>query len=503
VFENIQVFCLFYYIMRTLIAFLCCIMLLQVRAQDTTTAGKWTLQRCVDYAIKNNISVRQADVQARVAALQLKTAEFNKYPSAGFSTGLGGQFGRSVDPTTNQFTTTKLLYQNLQLQGGVQVFGFGQLKNAYSAAKFNEQAALIDIERAANDVSLNVALYYLQVLASREQINIAAIQVGQDNSQLKDTRARVNAGTLPELNAVEIEAQLATDSASFITAQSTFDQNVLTLKAALNLDAAAPFDLDLPAVDKIPIVPLLDLQPEALYQIAYKNQPLQKENNLKILGAQKSIDANKAALYPSLSIGYSLGSSFSNSLKQIDLNSVAVIGEIPTGTYAKVNNVPYDVYEPLYTYNYKSKSFGNWWSGYGNQLDQNFRQALGLTISVPIFNTGNTYRINYEQSKLNLKNLQLQKEQADMTLKQNIYSAYANAVASVKKYYASVKSVESAQKAYDFSRKRYDVGLLGTIDLLTNQNNLLRTKLQLLSDQYDYVFRMKLLEFYKGDGLKL
>lgn len=465
---------------------------------------KWTLRRSVEYAVKNNISVKQADVQLRISELQLKQARLNQVPSVGFNTGLGTQFGRSIDPTTNQFTTTQLLYQNLGLQGNIPIYGFGQLKHAVSAAKFSAEAALKDVERAANDVSMNVATYYLQVLAAKEQINISEVQIKQDLAQYKDTKSRVDAGALPELNLAEIESQLATDSISLITARATFDQNVLSLKALLNIDAGDAFEVDTPPMDQIPLESIADMQPDYVYQLALANQPLQKVNELKIKSAEKTIQANKAALYPVLSAGYNLNSRFSNSLRTVDPSTLSVSGyKLVDGTVARYNNMDLPIYNASVTYDYQSLPFGKWWAGYGRQIKDNFSQAVGLTLSVPIFSSGNTTRINYQQSVLNLKNLKLQKDQANQDLQQNIYKAHVNAVSAMQKYFAGERSVVTAQKAYDFATKRYEVGLLSSIDLLTNQNNLLKAKLQQLSNQYEYVFRMKLLEFYKGQGLKL
>ncbi|BAV10255.1 RND efflux system, outer membrane lipoprotein CmeC [Filimonas lacunae] len=461
---------------------------------------KWDLRRCVEYAVKNNISVKQADVQARISELQLKQARMNRFPSLGFSTGLGTQFGRSIDPTTNQFTTTQLLYQNYGLQGSVQVFGFGQLKNSIQAARFNAEAALKDIERAANDVSMNVATYYLQVVASKEQINISEVQIKQDLAQYKDTKSRVDAGALPELNLAEIESQLATDSIALITSRATFEQNVLSLKALLNIEAGDAFEVDTPPMEQIPLENIADMQPDIVYQLALNNQPLQKVNELKIKGAEKTIAAYKSQLYPSLSLGYSLTSRFSSSLKSAT-NTIAGYDYLPY--FTDINGQIYPVQTPVYSSSYSRKSFGKWWDGYGSQLDQNFNQSIGFTLSVPIFNSGNTYKVNYQRSQLDLKTLQLQKAQANQDLQQNIYKAYVNATSAMQKFYAGDRSVASAQKAYDFATKRYEVGLLSSIDLLTNQNNLLKAKLQQLSNQYEYVFRMKLLEFYKGQGLKL
>jgi len=437
--------------------------LFAISSQAQEKVDKWDLRKCVDYAMKNNISVKQADVQARIAALQFQQAKDYQIPSASFNTGYGPQFGRSIDPTTNQYTTVPLMQQSYSLSGQVQVYNWGRLKNNREANNFSAQAALKDIERAANDVAINVATYYLQVLASKEQITVSEVQIAQRKAQLEITRKQVAAGSLPELNYIQIEAQLATDSSNYISNKSVFEQNVLFLKALLNIDAALPFEVETPSVDKIPIETFSELQPEVVYQLALGNQPLQIENELKIKAAEKSVLSNKATLYPSIGGNYSLGTTYNN--KAID-----------------------------YTTGKKSPYF--------TQLDDNFRQSLGIGLSIPIFNNGQ-YRINYEQSKLNLKNTVLQKDQANQTLKQNIYTSYTNAVNALEKLNASKKNVESAQKVYDFSFKRYEVGLLSTLELITNENNLITAKLQLVASEYDYVFKMKLLEFYKGQGLKL
>ncbi|NNV55959.1 TolC family protein [Limnovirga soli] len=454
---------------------------------------KWDLRRCVDYAIKNNISVKQADVQARLSALQLQQAKMNKLPTASLGTGMGLQFGRSIDPTTNQFTTTQLLYQNYQLQGGATIYSFGRLKNGQDAASFNAQAALEDVERTKNDISLNVASYYLQVLSTKEQINISEVQLSQTRTQYENTRKRVDAGALPELNLAEIEAQLATDSSNLITAQTAFQQNLLQLKALLNIDMAAPFEVDTPPIDLIPLEPLAELEPELVFSMAVTSQPQQKANDLRIKGAEKTIKVNKAALNPSLSGFYSLGSTFNN--QAISPNGSITVNP-PIGK-VNVDGTDYSVYpnQP-----YSVNTYGK--TKYFKQIDQNFSQSVGINISVPIFSNGNA-RIAVENAKLNLENLQLQKAQADQTLKTNIYTAYTNAISSMEKYNASGRSVQSAQKAFDFATKRYEVGLLSSIDLITNQNNLLRAKLQQLANHYDYVFKMKVVEFYKGQGIKL
>lgn len=463
---------------------------------------KWDLRRCVEYAMKNNVTVRQADIQARIAALQVKQAQLNQYPNANLSSNIGLQLGRSIDPTTNQFTTTQLVYNSFGLNGGVEVFNWGHLKNLRIAAGFSAQAALADIEKSANDIALTVATYYLQALAARQQIDIVQIQIGQTLAQLSVTTNKVNAGALPELNLAQTQAQLATDSSNFITAQATYRQDLLALKGALNLDPATPFQIETPPIETVPLEDIMTLQPESVYLIASQSFPQLRANDLRIKMAQTNIQVARSQMYPSISLGYNLGTNFSNSFKGVDFANPQYNGYKSTGLITTINGTNYNVLQPSVSYADVHRNIFNVWNGYGSQMNQNFRQSIGFSINVPIFNNG-SYRINYERSKLDLRSYELQKEQSARQLKLDIYTAYNNALTAMEKFNAGRKSVDAAQKAYDFASKRYEVGLLSTIDLITSQNNLLTAKLQELNSQFEYVFRMKLLEFYKGEGLKL
>jgi outer membrane protein len=324
-------------ITRYVLLLLLCFSMRGIKAQDV-----WDLRRCVDYAIKNNISVKQADVQARIADLQYQQSKQNKWPTASFTANAGGQFGRSISPTTNLYTTNNLFFNQYQLQGGAELYNWGRLKNTEAAASFNAQAALVDVEKTTNDIALNVASYYLQVLATNEQIEISKIQIGQTKAQYDITRKKVDAGALPELNLVEIESQLATDSSNLVTAQATFDQDVLLLKAVLNLDMALPFEVDTPPVETIPLQPLGELQPDYVFNLASQNWAEQRAYQLRIKGSEKNIKANKALMYPSFSGFYTLGTTY-NSLAQIPVDSFPYVNTKPVGT-VNVNGTDYSVY---------------------------------------------------------------------------------------------------------------------------------------------------------------
>ena len=454
---------------------------------------KWDLQKCVNYALEHNISVRQADLQTRFAALDFQQSKMALQPGVNFSTNLGYSSGRNQDPTSFSLITQGYLTNGYSLQAGLDLFNWFTKKNSIAAKEFSLKAADAGLEKAKDDVALNVAVAYLQALLNREQINLAKATIVQTKAQLESTRKQVDAGKLPELNAVNLESILATDSSNLIAAETTAQKSLLMMKALLNLEADVAFDIAMPPVGAIPIENLADLQPDAVYNLAVKSMPQQKVDELNLKAAMKNAEVARGAMYPTLSMFGSLGTTFNNRAREI--KSIKTVNA-PLGTVS-VNGTNYDVF-PLQPFT--SANYGG--IGYFDQLNQNFRQSIGLSISVPIAN-GGSLRTNWQRSKLNIKQVELQKEQNSFTLKQDIYNAYYDAVAAIQKYNANKRSVDAAEKAYDFASKRYDVGLLSTYDLITTQTTLQEAKTQALLSQYDYVFKMKLLEFYKGQGLKL
>jgi len=461
-------------------------------AASAQPASKWNIVRCVDHAMKHNISVRQADLQTRFSALSLTQNKASQLPTLNYSASTGYRLGRSENPTTGVLEDNNFFNLSMQLQTGVTIFNWFSKKNTIEASRLSWEADKAQVQKAKDDVALNVAVAYLQILLAKEQVNLAAVQVQQTTDQLTSTRKRVDAGALPELNAAELEAQLARDSSSLVTAQASVQQFLLQMKALLNLDAGEAFEIETPPVDKIPVEALGDLQPEAVYALAIASLPQQKINSLRIQSAKKSVEAARGMMYPTFSAFGGLGTSYVN----IKIPNYNPGPYKPTGAIVNVSGTDYIVQAPSFVQAGESSI------PMGTQFRNNFAQNIGIGISVPILN-GRSARSNWERNKLTVQQFELQKESGDMQLKQDIYKAYNDATAALQKFNADKKSVQTSEKAYDYARKRYDLGLLSTYDLLNSQNNVLRSKIQALYAHYDYVFKMKLLEFYKGQGLKL
>lgn len=460
---------------------------------------KWTLQECVDYALENNLSIKQSDVQAKIAGLNYKQSRLSQIPTANFSNTEGFRFGKSQNPSTGILENQNYFTIGLNFSSNVEIFNFFSRKNAILANEWNMLAAEASVDQLKNDISLTVANSYLQVLLAAEQQEIARVQVEQSASQLESVRKQVDAGVLPELNAIEIEAQLANDSANYITAAGNVTQAKLVLKAYMNLDAASPFEIETPSVEQIPLEPIADLQPDIVYESALRNLPQTKVDRYNLEGGQKNVLAARGQLYPSISAFGSLSTNYgyfrTPNYEQI------LTGYGPSGLFVPDGSGGFiDVQKPLYTLGGKKGYITS--DPLGTQFSNNFGQQIGISLNIPIFN-GWQVRGNYERAKLNVRNLEYQRDLNNANLKQDIYQAYNSAIVALEKFTSSKAAVDAAQKSYEYSTKRFDVGMLTTLEQITNQNNLFRAKLQYVLNQYDYVFKMKVLEFYKGQGIKL
>ncbi len=477
------------------------VLLLLLIFGSASAQKKWTLQECVQYAMDSNISVKQSDLQAKTAEIAYKQSKFSQYPSANLSNNDGWRFGKSQNPSTGILENQNFFSVGLNLQSSAEIFNWFSKRNTILANQWSLEAAKAATEKMKNDIALTVANSYLQILLAREQEKIAKVQVGQSRTQLDIVNLQVKAGALPELNAVELEAQLATDTSNLITASGNVTQAKYVLMAYMNVDAAEPFDIDEPPIEKIPLETIGDLQPDHVYALALSNLPQQRMNDFNIKAAEKNSLAARGSMYPSISAFGSLSSNYGYSrtpyFTQV-LSGYKSSGLVVTDGMGNVLN-NYDVQQPVFTDGPKKYITS---PGLGTQVNNNFGQTIGISISVPLFN-GWQAKANYKRSKINVQNMEYQKDLDNKTLKQDIYQAYNAAIVAMNKFTSSEKAVESAQKGYDFALLRYKVGMLGTLELTTNQNKLFTAKLQNVVNQFDYVFKMKVLEFYKGQGLKL
>ncbi len=461
---------------------------------DGKAQQQWSLKQCIDYALENNISIKEAGLQSRLAALDYHLSRLSVFPSVSAGTNLGYSSGRNQDPTSFNLITAGYLSNGYQLQAGVDIFNWFSKKNTIAARENNLLMQGELLEKARNDIALNIATAYLQVILAQKQMEITDVKIEQTRQQLQLVKLQVAAEKIPLLQQQQVEAQLAMDESAKTDAAVAISRQLLLLKALLNMDAAVNFDVIVPgAIDKIPLESIARLQPEYVYNSALQNLPQQKADSFNIVAAKYTKAAARGQMFPTVSLFTSFGTTYNNRAQTITGKNTV---NSPIGS-VNINAVNYQVYplNPFEIYSYGKIQ-------YFNQLNQNFRQSIGISVNIPIFSNG-TLKGNYKRAIINEEQALLRKQQNSFTLKQDIYQAYNDASAALQKVNAQQKAVETNEIAYKLANQRFQVGLLSSFELLNTQNQLATAKLQLLYARFDYIFKIKLLEFYKGEGLKL
>lgn len=465
----------------------------QVAAQD-----KWSLKRCVDYAMANNISIKQQDVQKRLAELTLKQSQLSQIPNLSASVSGNYNAGRSVNPTTYTYETQGFLSSNASLNTNVTLFNWFSKRNTIASNIYQANAYGFLLEKAKNDVAFNIASTFLQILQNNEQVHVNETQLTLTKAQLSNTEKLVAAGSVPESNQADLLAQLARDSANLITAQNNVILSTLQMKALLNLGFDISFQPEIPTdISNIPLPSLNEVDPEMVYSAAMSTNPLIRADSLQIKSWERSVAASKGAMFPTLSLTAGIGTNYANNVN--DIRNVVLGPFQDTLGTVSVGGTSYNVIGKPYTV--PSQVVGGK-TPFGTQISNNFQQAVGLSLSIPIFNAWQA-RAQYKRNKLNLYNQELTRDKDNQQLRQDIYTAHANAVAAIQKFYAASRGVDASQKAFDFATKRFNLGLMNTIDYITTQNNLFQAQINKVSAQYDYIFRMKLLEFYRDQKITL
>ena len=448
----------------------------------------WTLKECVDYALQHNISIKQSEVSAELAHLSVTQNLANLFPTVNGSVSHNYNFGRSIDPFSNSFTTQQIRSNNLSLSSNVTLFDGFQLQNTLSQSKLNYLAGRYDLQKLSNDISTNVVADYLQILYSNDLLASAVNRVDEFTKQRDRTKLMSDAGSVTKSTLLDAEAQLATEDYNRVSAENQLNNAYLNLAQLLELDSVNSIKIAAPETN-LSDISILSQTPQTIF-IAAQNLPEIKSADTKVIAAEKGLAIARGSRSPRLSLFGSLSSGYSSATQQ--LAGATFNGFQPTGG---ITNKGDTVFAPSSSFNYEKTPFSD-------QLNQNYGKSIGLSLNIPLFNGWST-NTNIKRAKLNLEN---SKYSADLTRNQlfkSIQQAYSDALAAQKKFAASQKSVDALKESFTYAEKKFNAGLLSSVEFLTVRNNLSKAETDLLQSKYDFLFRIKILDFYSGKPLAL
>jgi len=428
-----------------------------VLCQGSAFAQKtWSFQDCVEYAIEHNVTVRQSEIAAAQKEIQLNTAESNRLPSLSGSVSQNFSFGRGLT-ADNTYSNSNTTTTGMNLGTDIPVFMGLRIKNNIIASKLNLAAAVADLEKAREDVSIAVAQAYVQILYDEEIMAVAERQVQIDSLQHVRIAELARNGKASESEVAAQEATLAQSRSNLTEARGTMAMDILNLTQLIQYPSPEDFSVKSLSIDSFDI--RLLTPPELLYQEAESTKASIAAEQTRLESALTSVKIAKGAYYPSLSLSGGIGTNY-------------------------------------YTSSIKSSA------SFFEQMKNNFSQYIGLSLSVPIFNRNST-RNDVRSAQLSVKSQELTLENAKQSLYKDIQQAYYRALNCQDKYVSAQSSENSAAKAFELSSARYEAGKDNSTTFNEAKARYLEASSNLARARYEYIFQTAVLDFYAGRQLVL
>ena len=438
--------------MKKLVLSVCLIMAsgLSIQAQNA-----WSLQQCIEHAITHNLSIKQKEAARDQSAVELNTAQWSRLPNLNGNVGQSFNFGRAIQ-ADNTYGNRNTRNTNFSVGTSIPLFTGMQIPNSIALSKLNLKAATEDLNKAKEDISIQVASYYLQVLFNEELVKIAQRQVELSQEQLDRKVTFFKNGKASEAEVYEAKSRVAQDEYSLVQAQNNHQLALLDLSQLLELPTPENFQIETPNVEAFSAQLSL---PDEVYAQALLNKPAIKAAQYRLEGAAKSIRIAQSAWYPQLSFGAGIGTN-----------------------YYSITGI-------------ENASFGSQWH-------QNMNKYLQFSLSIPLFNRFAT-RNRVKSARIQRNALAWQLEESKKALYKEIQQAYYNARAAESQYQSSQTASQSAEASFKLMSEKYANGKATA----TEYNEMRATWMKALSEQvqarYDYLFRSKILEFYQGKQLTL
>ncbi|WP_298894147.1 TolC family protein [uncultured Psychroserpens sp.] len=472
--------------MKKTVSILIVLITISLQAQNK----KWTLIECVQYALENNISVKQSELDLESADIEMLTAKGNFLPSLNAGAGVSENTGLSFNPVTNNAQTTTFLSASGSVNVGYTIFDGLRNIRTLQRAEISKLASQYRLDKMKDDISLFVANGYLQVILNKANLEVLKSQNEVTNEQIQRTEQLVEAGSLPRGDLLEIQATDASEKQSIINAENSVQISLISLAQLLLIKDYENFDIEDEGYDIIDAgISNKDVS-EILAQAKETRSEIKiAEQNVAL--AEKDLQIARGANLPTLSAFFGYNTRYANTTsftQQVDPDNPTItqsIGVVEATGQTVVGTFPNTFLQEVSA------------DPFVDQLYQNDGIGYGLNLNIPIFN-GFATKASVKRNKINLERSKFQLEQAELDLESTVYQAYVDAKGALKSYEAAQLALESQQLAYDYAKERYDVGLTNAFDFSQSKLRYDNARIELNRSKYDYIFKLKVLELYFG-----
>jgi len=471
---------------------ICIVFILLSIGLNTYGQDKWSLQKCVDYALENNLQVKQSGLDVESAEINLFGSKMSTLPNMNGNLGVNTSTGRSIDPFTNTIIDRGINSQNASLNASLPLFDGGQRHNSIKRDQFGQLASEKDLESVQNDVTLNVVTFYTNILFNQELLETAKLRLQTTESQENRVEKQVEIGALAQADLLQIKQQKANDELEVVRAENNLEISFLQLKQALQIPANQPFDIEQPELPEPNEGELMESSTN-VYQYALQNQPVIKAAEYRKESAIRGVGVARSGYYPSLSLNAGISTNYSDAAPE----QFPVLGS-ENMTITRPIGVVENTGDVVITQQEVPSEFTE--NTYLNQLDFNQRRFVGLSLNIPIFNRFQV-KNNVQQAIISHKRSEYQLISAKNQLQQTIEQAYLDVKAAAKSYEALKNSFEASELSFRNAEQRLELGATDAVEFTQIKNDFERVKSDLIRAKYDYIFKLKVLDFYQGKPL--
>jgi len=431
----------------------------------TAQVKKWTIQECVAYALKNNISIKQSELDVKANAIDKKLALGNFLPSLNADASHSWNIGLNQNITTGLLENQTTQFTSARLSSNVAIYNGLQNQNRLRRAKMSQLASQYQLTKMQDDISLYVTNGYLEILFNKENLKVQQSQLANDEKQLIRSQELVDAGVVPRGDLLDMKATLAADKQKVVVAENSLLISRLSLAQLLALEDFQNFDIADVDMEAKPSS-VMAQTPEAIVQKANEVRVEIKIAQANLDLTQRDIKIARGALQPSLTGFYSFSTraSYSDRIVGIDTNGDPILAS------------------PLPLF---------------DQFSNNKGHNFGLQLSFPIFN-GFSAQGNVDRSKINYEKSKNAFDQAKLDLESNVYKAITDAKGALKTYETSITVLEARQEAFNYAKEKYTVGMMNAFDFNQSQTLYINSQSEVIRAKYDYIFKMKVVELYFG-----
>jgi outer membrane protein len=450
----------------------------------------WDLQKCINHALDNNLSIKQSVLNTKFSEQELSQSKAAIAPSINaFATNFYN-FGQTIDPLSNQFASERVRSNQFGLNSRLTIFNGLQNYHTIKRNELNLSAARFDVDKSRNDISLAVANFYLQILLSEELVNVARNQIAITQRQVDQSEKLYRAGSIPYGSLLDVQAQLATEELSLVNAQNQVELSYLQLIQLLQLEReeAQKFRIVKPQIS-IELSAVIESRPNQIYDEAERFLPDIKSAETRLMGAEQNLMVAKGTRYPSLSLSGAFGTGYSGLRQELTGYSIGgdrIIGQTQSGELVTTPDIV-----PLFAL-----------KPFDRQMRENFNQSIGLTLSVPIFNNYTT-RSFVNSAKITMEIRENELEITKNRVKQDIQQAFADATAALNNLKASEKAFNALQQAFKYNEQRFEAGVINPVEFYMAKTRLNNAEADLQRAKYNFIFRLKVLDFYQGKPISL